>query len=210
MDNSSQFDQFVSEIRLTDRQREACITAHKEVREKLASDSEMGKTVVSTFLQGSYIRHTIIKPSGDRHVDVDVVVVTKLSRDEYTPSQAINQFNSFLEANYRGRYRIQGRSIGISFPTVDLDLVITAAPSESVIGLLKSEISLKVANEEDYMVGSKLFNRGKPVAGVLWPVSHRGGRSGGGRRGSSNTRGRARGRDGRGSSPTSSGTGGSD
>jgi len=141
MDNSTQFDQFVSEIRLTDRQREACIAAHKEVREKLTSDPDMGKTVVSTFLQGSYVRHTIVKPSGNSHIDVDVVIVTKLSRDEYTPSQAITQFAGFLEANYRGRYKIQGRSIGISFPTVDLDLVITAAPSESVIGILKSELS---------------------------------------------------------------------
>jgi len=141
MENSSQFDQFISEIRLTERQREACINAHKEVREKLISDSELGKTVVSTFLQGSYVRHTIIKPSGGRRIDVDVVVVTKLSKDEFTPTQAINQFKGFLEDNYSGRYKIQGRSIGISFPTVDLDLVITAAPSESVMGILKSEIS---------------------------------------------------------------------
>ena len=140
MDNSSQFDQFLSEIRLTDKQRDACIAAHKEVREKLTVDSEMGKTVVSAFLQGSYVRHTITKAYGDHLPDVDVVVVTKLSKEEYTPSQVINQFKSFLETHYSGRYKIQGRSIGITFPTVSLDLVITAAPSESIIGILKGDV----------------------------------------------------------------------
>lgn len=140
MDNSSQFDQFLSEIRLPDQQRDACIAAHKEVREKLTADSEMSKTVVSTFLQGSYVRHTIIKAYGDHLPDVDVIVVTKLSKEEYTPSQVINQFKSFLETHYSGRYIIQGRSIGITFPTVRLDLVITAAPSESIIGILKGDV----------------------------------------------------------------------
>ncbi len=141
MDLASQFDAFLSEIRLTDDQRDACIAAHQEVRGKISSDPDLGKTVVATFLQGSYVRHTIIKPSGQDRSDVDVVVVTKLSKDEYTPSQAIDQFRGFLEANYRGRYKIQGRSIGISFPTVDLDLVVTAAPSESVIGILKARMT---------------------------------------------------------------------
>lgn len=157
MDNSSQFDRFISDIRLTDRQQEACIAAHKEVRERLTSDSEMGKTVVSTFLQGSYVRHTITKPYGDHRPDVDVIVVTKLSKDEYTPSQAINQFKAFLEAYYPGRYKIQGRSIGISFPTVDLDLVITAAPSESVIGILKGEVTEEAQGIEALL---EIFKKG--------------------------------------------------
>ena len=157
MDNSSQFDRFVNEIRLTDQQREACIAAHREIRDRLTSDSEMGKTVVSTFLQGSYVRHTITKPYGDHRPDVDVVVVTKLSKEEYTPSQAINQFKVFLEAHYPGKYKIQGRSIGISFPTIDLDLVITAAPSESVIGILKSEVTEEAQGLEALL---EIFKKG--------------------------------------------------
>lgn len=139
MDLASQFDGFLSEIRLADKQRDACIAAHQEVREKVEADPKLSKIVVSTFLEGSYVRHTIVKPlKGDR-ADVDVVIVTRLSKDEYTPTKVINQFKDFLESHYKDRYHIQGRSIGIRFPTVDLDLVVTAAPSESVIGILKSK-----------------------------------------------------------------------
>jgi hypothetical protein len=143
MDLSSQFDDYLSAIRLTDKQREACIAAHQEVREKVASDPNLSKIVVATFLQGSYVRNTIIRPSKGDCPDVDVVVVTRLSKDEYTPSQAISQFNDFLQENYKGRHHVQGRSIGIKFPTVDLDLVVTAAPSESVIGIMKSKEAQK-------------------------------------------------------------------
>ena len=63
MNLPSQFDDFLSAIRLTDKQREACIAAHQEVREKVAADPKLSKIVVATFLQGSYVRNTIIKPS---------------------------------------------------------------------------------------------------------------------------------------------------
>ena len=141
MDLPSQFEEYLGAIRLTDDQREACIAAHREVREKLAADPLLGEVVVATFLQGSYVRHTIVNPSGLDLPDVDVVVVTRLSKDEYTPDQAIKQFSEFLETNYPERYKFQGRSIGIRFPTVDLDLVVTAAPSESVEGILLAKMS---------------------------------------------------------------------
>lgn len=141
MDVPSKFEVFLGEIRLTEEQREACIAAHKEVREKLLSDPILGKIVVATFLQGSYVRHTIVKPSGSDLPDVDVVIVTKLSKEEYSPEEALNQFNEFLEKNYPDRYKPQGRSIGIRFPIVDLDLVITAAPTESVQGILLAKMA---------------------------------------------------------------------
>lgn len=141
MDLPSKFEEFLNEIRLTEGQREACIAAHQEVREKLAADPILGKIVVATFLQGSYVRHTIVKPSEQGRPDVDVVVVTKLRPDEYTPDQAIRQFQGFLDANYPEKYQFQGRSIGIRFPNVDLDLVATAAPSESVVGILLNKMA---------------------------------------------------------------------
>lgn len=139
MDIQSQFNEFLSGIRLTEKQRDACKEAHKEIREKLLADPKLSKIVVATFLQGSYVRHTITKPVKGERPDVDVVVVTKLSKDEYTPTQAMEQFNDFLRENYKRKHRVQGRSIGIEFATVDLDLVVTAAPSEGVIGIMKSK-----------------------------------------------------------------------
>ncbi len=142
MDLPGRFDEFLSKIRLSDKLRQECIAAHQEIREKVVGDPKLSNIVVAIFLEGSYARHTIIKPLDRDRSDVDVVVVTRLSKDEYTPSQAIEQFRGFLEANYRDRYTMsQGRSIGISFPVVDLDLVVTAAPSESVIGILEAKMA---------------------------------------------------------------------
>ena len=64
--------------------------------------------------------------------DVDIVVVTNLDREDYGPDDAIAVFLPFVETHYPGKYKLQGRSIGIELSYVDLDLVITAAPTEAV------------------------------------------------------------------------------
>jgi hypothetical protein len=53
------FDKFLSNIRLTKSQRDDLITGHTTLRERLASDEELSKIIVSTFLQGSYRRATV-------------------------------------------------------------------------------------------------------------------------------------------------------
>ena len=66
-----------------------------------------------------------------------------MSHNEFSPKKAIDTFVPFAEKHYKGKYRIQGRSIGIELDKVDLDLVITAAPSEQEMGLLMKSDSLK-------------------------------------------------------------------
>jgi hypothetical protein len=54
-----------------------------------------------------------------------------------------------VEKHYKGKYRIQGRSIGIELSYVDLDIVITSAPSEADSELLKSRsVTTDVALED--------------------------------------------------------------
>lgn len=132
------FNDFLKEIRLTQNQIDDLIQGHTTLRKRLNDDETLSKIIVSTFLQGSYRRSTAIKPKNGTRSDVDIVVVTKLSMDEYTPEQALNVFVPFLEKHYKGKYRIQGRSIGISLSYVDMDIVPTAAPSESEEGILES------------------------------------------------------------------------
>ncbi|MDJ1649891.1 MULTISPECIES: SMODS domain-containing nucleotidyltransferase [Gordonibacter] len=127
----SYFDDFLKEIRLTDDQRSALIEAHERLRESLKKSDDLREAIVSTFLQGSYRRSTIIKPAAGQSSDVDVVVVTNIKEDEYTPSQALDMFVEFLEENYSGRYERQGRSWGIHLDDADIDLVPTSAPSEA-------------------------------------------------------------------------------
>lgn len=133
----SYFSRFLSEIRLTEAQVKSCQAGHSTLRERLLNDPKLSKIIVNTFLQGSYRRATAVRPKGDSRADVDVIVVTKLDQTEYTPARALDQFVPFLDKYYKGKYKPQGRSFGIELTYVDLDVVPTAAPSESEIGVLK-------------------------------------------------------------------------
>ena len=127
----SYFKDFLSNIRLSDNQVSDLKTGHTTLRKRLEADETLSKIIVSTFLQGSYRRSTAVKPKNGNKSDVDVIVVTKLDSEEYTPEEALDLFVPFLDKYYNGKYRIQGRSIGISLSYVDLDIVPTSAPSES-------------------------------------------------------------------------------
>lgn len=148
----SYFGDFLTEIRLTQEQKDSLKTEHKTLRKLLKEDEKLSDIFVDTFLQGSYRRGTIIQPT-DNNPDVDVIVVTNLDKDKCTPDDAFNKFKPFLEEHYKDKYRRQGRSIGIFLDDVDIDLVVTAAPSESQKNITKQykEISniLSDLNIED-------------------------------------------------------------
>lgn len=127
---NSYFNDFLSRIRLQGNHLNDLKTGHQTLRDRLLSDEGLANTIISTFLQGSYRRSTAVKPHGDKRADVDVVVVTNISNEEKTPDQALNLFVPFLEEHYKGKYQKNGRSIAIELSYVDLDLVVTSAPSE--------------------------------------------------------------------------------
>jgi hypothetical protein len=139
MDLATDFKEFLQEIRPTPNQRKDLQTGHKTLRERLNGDEALSKCIVSDFLQGSYKRSTAVRPKGDRRSDVDIIVVTKLSEDEYTPATAMDLFKPFLDKHYKGKWRQQGRSFGIELSYVELDLVLTSAPSEAEVGILQSD-----------------------------------------------------------------------
>jgi hypothetical protein len=136
MDLPPQFTEFLKNIRLTDNQRGQLQAGHKTLRDRLAADEDLREITVSTFLQGSYVRHTAVRPKDEQRADVDIIVVTNLSEDEYTPGAAMDLFVPFLDKHYKDKYRFQGRSIGIEMSNVDLDIVLTSAPSEVEEGQL--------------------------------------------------------------------------
>lgn len=156
----SYFKDFLSNIRLSDNQVSDLKTGHTTLRKRLETDETLSKIIVSTFLQGSYRRSTAVKPKNGNKSDVDVIVVTKLDSEEYTPEEALDLFVPFLDKYYNGKYRIQGRSIGISLSYVDLDIVPTSAPSESETGILQDEAIISEYTIEDFQQNQliKLFN----------------------------------------------------
>lgn len=139
MELKNDFETFLSEIRLTDSQIEDLKKGHETLRERLRNDDELSPIIVGDFLQGSYRRYTAVRPKNGRRADVDIIVVTNLKEEELTPAKAMDKFNPFLGKYYKDKYRKQGRSFGIELSYVDLDLVITSAPSESEKAVYKSE-----------------------------------------------------------------------
>ena len=127
----SYFDNFLRGIRPTENQRKGCKDGHTTLRERLLADEDLKPIIVGTFLQGSYRRATAVRPVGDTRSDVDVITVTNLKKDEYTPREAMALFVPFLNKFYKGKWKPKGRSFGIELSYVELDLVITAAPSET-------------------------------------------------------------------------------
>ena len=131
MNNELQLSELVKNISLTDTQRRNLRDAHIRLRERMVADEALKPLIVGTFLQGSYRRHTSIRLQGGDKPDVDVVVVTRLDRHEYTPQAAMNVLKPFLNRHYPGRWKEKGRSIGIEMSSVKLDVVLTSAPSEA-------------------------------------------------------------------------------
>jgi hypothetical protein len=158
MSTTSYFNTFLSNIRLTKSQLDDLITGHTTLRDRLANDANLSSIIVSTFLQGSYKRATSIKPKNGKRADADIIVVTNLDQNKTTPQQAIDLFLPFVEKHYKGKYRIQGRSIGIELSYVDLDIVVTSAPSEAEQAMLRSESVLTTLALEEMGKNWKLVS----------------------------------------------------
>lgn len=146
----SYFNDFLSNIRLSPNQISDLKSGHTTLRNRLNTDDDLSKIIVSTFLQGSYRRSTAIKPQNGKRADVDIIVVTNLDRLDVSSQEAIELFIPFVEKHYKGKYKIQGRSIGIELSYVDLDIVVTSAPSAAVQQQLRSSsVTTNLMLEDD-------------------------------------------------------------
>lgn len=137
MNLPSSFETFLQDIRPTATQRKAMRRAHRALRERLLADPQISRLIVATFLQGSYRRATAIRNAAGQQSDVDVVVVSTIPRStKASDAQAL--FYDFVKRHYPDKWRQQGRSIGITLSDVELDLVITSAPSETQAKYVKA------------------------------------------------------------------------
>ncbi|WP_300578205.1 hypothetical protein [Phenylobacterium sp.] len=133
MQLTPQFTAFLQEIRPTATQRGDWRTGSQTLRTRLLADPKLKDIVVTTFLQGSVRRSTAVRPLGDKRPDVDVVVVTRIDKDKVAPVEAMKLFTPFLDTHYKGKWTPQDRSFAIELSYVDIDLVITALPSDASV-----------------------------------------------------------------------------
>ena len=160
----SKFRDFLSNIRPSDRQISEYVDGHKQLRKRLTSDDDLSNIHVADFLQGSYAQRTAVRPIGEEKSDVDIVFVTNLPKSEYAPSEAMELLEPFLNQYYDGQWKENQRSYKIELKKIEMDLVLTAAPSEAVMIELSAAESIgqadveALANQEDMGVIAKTID----------------------------------------------------
>lgn len=136
MATKQQFLDFLTEIEPSNSTVERCSSAHSTLRDKLAAHETFKKVHLGTFLSGSYVRKTAIRPTtagGElQRPDVDIIVETShTSADD--PTTVINQLDKALaDAGYTSR-RKNRRSVSVFLTTVDMDVVPIIANGDSYL-----------------------------------------------------------------------------
>ncbi|WP_080704882.1 SMODS domain-containing nucleotidyltransferase [Bordetella bronchiseptica] len=130
MELRPQFEEFLRDIRPSERNKEEWKRGSNTLRARLMADPDLSPLITTTFLQGSVRRSTAVRPTGGKRSDVDVVIVTTIDHPVEKPAVAMKRFEPFLNRHYAGKWTQQDRSFGIEMSYVDLDLVVTALPTE--------------------------------------------------------------------------------
>lgn len=154
MNCKTNFLDYISNINLQQYVKDELRDKYKVLVDRLKNEP-IGEHVIATFLQGSVARDTAIKSILSDKADIDIVVVTDFictddpknaDPNKKTPEQAQNSFSKFLNKYYYGKWRKQGRSLGIEMSNCSIDLVPTALPSIQMKAILREMFS----NTEDY------------------------------------------------------------
>jgi hypothetical protein len=141
------FETFLANIRPTDQQQADYINAHETLRERLQSDDTIEPIYVSDFLQGSYRRFTAVKPQAGEKSDVDVVLVSNFDHNSADPGEAMKQLEPFLDHYYDGQWDDDNdRSYKIESDRVEIDLVLTASPSEAAQSAIDSLAAIEIGS----------------------------------------------------------------
>ena len=150
-----QFEEFDTRIRPDQKTLRAARDAHISVRGRISKSANIQNVHVADFLQGSYARHTMVKPPLNHRgepekVDVDIILVTNVP-ETVKPQQVLEQVKQWLEDEYgKDCAEIQSRSVKLTLPDVEVDLVPTSAPSEVRQEALKDYAEKALRMEADH------------------------------------------------------------
>ena len=122
MELSSQFARFLGNISVDQPKLNRIKSAHSKLRRALQSDDYFEPALLETFLQGSYVHGTAIRPLGESaDYDVDVCCLLDLSQvpiQTEEPKPLVRWLARRLKKveRYRGNVSTQPRCIRIDFP----------------------------------------------------------------------------------------------
>lgn len=118
------FDAFLTNIEPSRSTVEYISSIQSNLRAYLEEHEVYKKIILSSFLSGSYAKHTAIRPaSGDKNRDVDIIVVTCYTTSD-KPSDVLNELCSILkEKNTYSTATVQSHSVGLKMAGVSVDVV---------------------------------------------------------------------------------------
>jgi hypothetical protein len=138
----SLFEAFLVHIRPSEQHIADYKEGHETLRTLLRTDDAVSDFYVGDFLQGSYRRWTAVRPVGDEKSDVDIVFVTDLDKDVVSPQVAMAKCEPFLDEHYEDQWSTKDRAYQIDEKHVEIDLVLTASPSEAAKAALQPDGSI--------------------------------------------------------------------
>ena len=122
MEVSSQFERFLGNISVDQPKLNQIKSAHSKLRRALESDDYVEPALLKTFLQGSYVHGTAIRPLGkSADYDVDVCCLLDLSEvpiQTKEPKPLVRWLARRLKKMeaYRGKVSARPRCVRIDFP----------------------------------------------------------------------------------------------
>ena len=114
MSINDDFAKFLSDIEPSSSTVSEISSVQKSLREYLSSHEEYSDRCQSSYLSGSYAKHTAIRPAkDDGNRDVDIVVETNYSTGD-CPADVLEELRSALaDASKYSTARVQTHSVGI-------------------------------------------------------------------------------------------------
>jgi len=107
--------EFISNLELTEAEREAASRQHTYLRDGLAGTLELDPDY-NTFLTGSYSRSTAIRPLKDIDVFCVLKCTEKVNSAKLAPTEALTKIKAALESLYHEKTaKLQMRSVNIQF-----------------------------------------------------------------------------------------------
>lgn len=128
---SEDFAKFLSDIEPSSSTVSEISSAQKSLRDYLSSHEEYSNRYQSSFLSGSYAKHTAIRPAkDDGNRDVDIVVETDHSLDD-DPADVLQELqDTLVDASKYSTAHMQTHSVGILLSKLDIDVVPLAVKDE--------------------------------------------------------------------------------
>ncbi len=127
----TQFKNLLRDIEPSATTKSSAGSAHTALRAYLASHEDYRDLHLGTFLAGSYVRDTAIRPrtvdGKTSRPDVDIIVVTNYTKAS-EPKEVLKLLREVLGEKYDLEDRVNDRSVGVRTASVDMDVVPIIAP----------------------------------------------------------------------------------